>query len=188
MQAANLPLSWAGLDQNLSHRREGRRRKESFSLFGLFLKPFLFGEFIYFFFCCLALGVKGPAAVEAEGRQLIALTLDSLGRFAPWWVSASSAFLTQDLRPPSLQDLGKLSSAMARARLCQWETQVIIHMKHHLLLPTLAFFFKDPGSFRMKRLICPRKTFFIVCKIFSHSSFLLKGFVFPFALKLLGFL
>lgn len=87
MQTANLPLSWAGLDQSLSHRREGRRKKESFSLFFviyLFILLFKASSIwrIYLLFC-LALGVKGLTAVEAGDRRLIALPLDSLGRFCP---------------------------------------------------------------------------------------------------------
>lgn len=74
---------------------------------------------------------------------------------------------------------GKTQRAVASAGLCQSEAQVIVHMKHHLLLPTFVFFFKDPESFGMKDQFVKEKLFFFIfCKIFSLSKFLLKGLVF----------
>lgn len=94
-------------------RREGRRRKESFSFF-IFKASSILGPYLLF---CSAPGVKGLTVMETGGHRFIALPLDSLlGQFAWWWVSASSAFLTQDLS--LIQPEGSLTPAPGKTQLC----------------------------------------------------------------------
>lgn len=98
-------------------RREGRRRKESFSFF-ISKASSILGLYLLF---CSAPGVKGLTVMETGGHRFIALPLDSLlGQFAWWWVPASSAFLTQDLSLIQAED--SLTPGPGKTQLCcgQW--------------------------------------------------------------------